>query len=175
MLRIDLWTLRRSSRQSLRGTIAPDAALWQGTGLRFASPVEVSATATMTPEGGVVVRGSWRARPIYECGRCLDAVEIACGHDLAVFFQSGESGSEADDPDLRMLDLRDPTLDLDEAIREEVLLELPRYHCPDEDNGLCVACGESVAQFAHASASAQKGTDPRWAALVTLQSESGRH
>ncbi len=174
MLRIDLWKLRRSATHSLRGLIAPDAGVWGGSELKFADPVEVTATAAMTPEGGVVVRGFWRARPVYECGRCLGAVELAVKRPLVVVFQPGETEDGADDPDLRVLDARDGHLELDEAIREEVLLELPRYHCPGEDGGRCVACGKSVERFARAAVPSSESVDPRWAALATLQSEAGK-
>ncbi len=173
MLRIDLWKLRPSSTRALKGAIAPDAGVWRGSGLKFADAVEVAATAAMTPEGGVVVRGRWRARPVYECGRCLEAVELSVERPLAVVFQPGEAGDDANDPDLRVLDPRNGNLELDEAIREDVLLELPRYHCPGEDRGRCVACGERMERFVRAPSPSPESVDPRWSALAALRPEPG--
>lgn len=84
---------------------------------------------------------------------------------------SWESG-EPSDPDVRILDDRATTLDLKDAIREEVLLEAPRYVLPAEgDDGRCVECSRPVERFRRRPNHEETGADPRWAALRALQSE----
>ena len=170
MLQIDLSQLRRNQALTLNAAIAPESEVWTDSEVRFSDAVEVSASAALTAEGGLVVRGSWRAPVHYECGRCLKELDIAIERPLTLVYVPGEEWA-ADDPDVRTMDYHKSVLDLEGAIREEVLLEVPRYHLPEVEAGRCIACGDPVQRFIHVAEEPRKGIDPRWSALKALQTE----
>jgi uncharacterized metal-binding protein YceD (DUF177 family) len=154
----------------VRASIAPDEELWSDSGLRFSGAVEVDGSAALTAEGGVVVRGSWKAPVLYDCGRCLEALHVAVERPLTLLYVPS-GGWEAEDPDVRTIGYQQTTLDLREAIREEVLLEVPRYVLPIEKEGRCTECGEPVERFRTVPEEPESGADPRWAALKALQTD----
>lgn len=157
----------------MRGSIDPDAGLWNGAEVALAEPVNVAGAAMTTADGVVVVRGSWRAAVAHECGRCLEELRLAVERPMNIVYMPSDSSdsNDQDDPDVRLLDAGASTLDLKEAIREEVLLEAPRYVLPAEgEDGRCVQCGDPTARFRHPSNEAETDADPRWAALLSLQS-----
>lgn len=168
MVRIDLLRLRRRGTLALAGSIPSHSELWAGSGLRFAEAVEVGGTAALTPAGGVVVRGSWRALLVYECGRCLDDLQVALERPATLVFAPARSW-EASDPEVRIIGDRETVLDLRDAIREEIVLEAPRYHTAGEEDGSCVSCGLPTGEHTSGPREAGDGVDPRWAALKALQ------
>lgn len=170
MLQIDLSQLRRTRTVTVKAAIAPESDVWTDSELRFSGAVDVSALATLTAEGGVVVRGSWRAPVHYDCGRCLRELDVAIERPLTLVYVSGEEWV-AGDPDVRSMGHLHSVLDLKEAIREEVLLEVPRYHCPDDEAGSCTVCRDPVERFRYAAEEPREGIDPRWSALKALQTE----
>ena len=170
MLQIDLLRLRRDRRLALNGAVTPESEIWTDSELEFSGAVEVTASASLTAEGGVVVRGSWRAPVRYECGRCLKQLDIAVERPLALLYLASDEW-EGTDPDVRTMGYQDRTLDLGDAIREEVLLEVPRYHLPADEDGRCTACGDSVEQYRYVAEEPREGTDPRWSALKALQTD----
>ncbi len=170
MLQIDLSRLRRRRKASVQAAIAPDAEIWSGSELRFSGAVEVAGTVAVTAEGGVVVQGSWKAPVEYDCGRCLTALEVAYERPLTLLYAPG-GGWEASDPDVRTIGYNDTTLDLEEAIREEVVLEIPRYFIPAQDGGRCERCGHPTERFAEIPERSEARPDPRWSALRALQTD----
>ena len=170
MLQIDLLRLRRARTLAFTGTVTPESEIWTDSELEFSGAVEVRASAALTAEGGVVVRGSWRAPVLYECGRCLKELDIAIERPLALLYVTGEEW-EGTDPDVRTMGYQDRTLDLGDAIREEVLLEVPRYHLPEDQDGRCTECGDSVERYSYVAEEPREGTDPRWSALKALQTD----
>lgn len=155
---------------TVNAAIAPESEVWTDSELRFSGAVEVSASAVPAAEGGVVVRGFWRAPVRYECGRCLKELHIAVERPLTLVYVTGEE-REAGDPDVRTMDDRQSVLDLKEAIREDVLLEVPRYHLPDDEAGRCTVCGDAVERFRYVAEEPGEGIDPRWSALKALQTQ----
>ncbi|MXX33669.1 MAG: DUF177 domain-containing protein [Gemmatimonadetes bacterium] len=170
MVQIDLLRLRQQRTLTLAGSIGPDSELWTGSGLRFADAVEVRGNAALGVGGGIVVQGSWRAPLVYECGRCLDDLQVAVERSLTLLFVLDGSW-EAPDPDVRIIDGRETVLDLQDAIREEIVLEAPRYYTAGEEDGRCTRCGSPVEEYRSEPRGADGGMDPRWAALKALQTD----
>ena len=114
---------------------------------------------------GVLVSGTAAARTEGECVRCLDPVL----GDVAVEFQElyGYPDRVLDDDRADgELVLDGDLIDLDQAVRDAVVLALPRAPlCRDDCPGLCVQCG---ARLADDPGHAHSTTDPRWAALAGL-------
>ncbi len=174
MLTVDLLRLWRERTLPVRGAIGPEAGLWKGSGIAFAEPVDVTGAASIAADGGVLVRGSWKSVVDQECGRCLEELRLRVGKPMSLLYMPRDrwESVERDDPDVRLLDDRANTLDLKDAIREEVLLEAPRYVLPAEgDDGRCLDCGRPVERFRAGPREAETETDPRWAALQALRSD----
>lgn len=170
MVQIDLSRLRRSRTLSLNAAIAPDAEVWADSELRFSDAVKVDASVALTADGGVVVRGSWRAPVLYDCGRCLAELDVVVERTLDLLYAS-EDGWQAEDPDVRTIGFHETVLDLSDAIRQEVLLEAPRYFVPEYEDGRCTRCGDPVERFRYATEEAATPRDPRWSALRALQTD----
>jgi uncharacterized protein len=62
-------------------------------------------------------------------------------------------------------------VDLDEVVREQLLLALPSRHlCREDCQGLCQKCGANL-NDGHCSCE-QGEVDPRWAALANLKKDA---
>lgn len=170
MVQVDLLRVRQSRMLPVAAEIAPDAEVWADSELRLSDAVQVDASAALTADDGVVVRGSWTAPVVYDCGRCLKELNIAVERPFALLYVS-EDGWQAEDPDVRTIGRRETVLDLSEAIREEVLLEVPRYFVPEYEDGRCSECGDPVETFSYATEEAPAEHDPRWSALKALQTD----
>ena len=168
MLRIDLRHLRRSRTLPLEARIDSDDEVWAGSQLTFAEPVEVAGSVAPTADGGVVARGAWKASLLYDCSRCLRQLKVVVTRPLTLVYMPAD-GWEAADPDVRTVGYQQTMLDLTDAIREEIVLEVPRYLLPSEEDGRCVECGDSVDRFNQVTE--ETGIDPRWSALKSLKSD----
>lgn len=128
---------------------------------------------------GVLVSGSATTRVVGECVRCLDPIE----QELAVGLQElyaypdeqtpgqryGRGGAEDDEDEVRQLD--GVLLDLEPALRDAIIVELPLQPvCREDCPGLCVTCG---ARLADDPGHGHETVDARWAALVALQGGDG--
>jgi uncharacterized protein len=82
-----------------------------------------------------------------------------------IFVERGDE--DIDDPDVFVLDPKDPELDLRPALREEWLLAAPTFAlCREDCKGLCPRCGADLNDGPHDCA--QPEVDPRWEALTKL-------
>lgn len=102
----------------------------------------------------VSVRGTVRSRAHLECMRCLREFDLPLEAPLVVYAERSGSTSrdeqEALELDDYMLFHDGRRLDLREAVREALLLEMPitpvcREDCP----GLCPRCGAELSLGAH--------------------------
>lgn len=102
-----------------------------------------------------------------ECRRCLVPVESAVHAEVHVIF-AVVGGEDDDDPDVFLLeDTRGDVIDLRPAVREQWLLEVPRFPvCRPDCMGLCPKCGADLNAGACGCA---PETDPRWDALRTTR------
>jgi uncharacterized protein len=128
---------------------------------------------------GVLVSGTAQAPLTGECARCLDTIDDEISVDLQeLYFYPDRVPDEDDDAgaDDVLRTVVDDMLDLEPALRDAVVLALPRAPlCRDDCPGLCSECG---ARLADDPEHAHDTIDPRWAALAELpttkeQTESG--
>lgn len=117
---------------------------------------------------GVLVTGAVTAPVTGQCGRCLDDLSDTLQvrfQELYVYPEGGTGTAEDEDESRMQGDL----LDLEPALRDAVVLALPLTPLCDEDcEGLCVDCGERLADLPEDHA--HGASDPRWSALQDLLS-----
>lgn len=116
---------------------------------------------------GVLVTGTARAPLSGECARCLEPVHQTVEVDLQRLYVYGDLDPDcsADDDFGQLLDDR---LDVEPAVRDAIVLDLPlsplcRPDCP----GLCAECGARLAE--QPPGHRHDATDPRWAVLASLR------
>jgi uncharacterized protein len=144
-----------------------------------------SESASLSAEARVAGRASRRGEEIRVRGKIEAGVEVACDRCLApvavplevefetAFIPQARAAAAAENVELHAEDMgldafEGDAIDLDELVREQILLALPTRHlCGEECKGLCPACGADL--NAGRCGCEQKETDPRWAALADLK------
>jgi uncharacterized protein len=168
MLRVDLGRLAREGSVLVEAQVPADDALWQGGDVRWSGPVDVRLRASYAGTGEVVVRGRVSGRLALECRRCLQPVTEELDDELTLVFDSGASGEDTDEGDAFVFDPAGGSLDLGEAVREEVILAMnPYVVCDPACRGLCPRCGANLNEVS--CDCAEEAVDPRWEALRALK------
>jgi uncharacterized protein len=169
MLTIPLARLEREGTLEIQAAIPSDDPSWDGTELRFSTPLSISGQAQWLTSGEVLVRVSLLGRLAQECRRCLDSVEVPVEEEVTLLFvPPGEAAEE--DEGVRLLPADMVELDLAEAIREEVILsQWPFALCRPDCRGLCPRCGTNLNEEICQCSSEE--LDPRWDALRALNEE----
>lgn len=124
---------------------------------------------------GVLVTAQVRAPVVGECARCLEPVhdtitigftELWSYPEQADRFARTAGDSAADADDVYLLD--GDQLDLEQAVRDAVVLALPAQPlCREDCAGLCAECGERIDILEPGHSHEQ--SDARWAALAELK------
>lgn len=152
-----------------RGALSRDAPVWDAPGLDLRADPVLDLRAQGGRRGEIHVSGHMAARVAVPCRRCLEEtirdVEVA----LDLRFVPGlpaweeEEGLYSTDPNV-------PDLELEAALREELLLALPAFPlCRPDCRGLCPRCGADRNE--EECDCAVEETDPRWQALRELKHE----
>ncbi|MBC7933445.1 MAG: DUF177 domain-containing protein [Rubrivivax sp.] len=168
-MRIEVETLSEKAL-SLAHTYQPDEVSLDDELARLASEVKVVASARRKREE-VRLRGEIKAEVEILCDRCLAATRMP----LEVEFDTGFIPQEAEavkaenvellPEDLGIAAYEGDAVDLDELVREQILLALPSRHlCREECKGLCQKCGADL--NAGQCSCGQGEVDPRWSALA---------
>ncbi len=170
MLKLDLPRLERDGSLSFEASVPPDDPLWEGSDLRFEGDVLVRGQASVSGSGEIVVRMRVEGLRIAECRRCLAPVRELLDEDfIVVYGDAGEVG-DGEESDIRPLAGDVLTLDLSEALREELILATDRWvECGADCAGLCPICG--VNRNEETCDCSPDEPDPRWDALRALQKE----
>ncbi len=122
----------------------------------------------------VRLRGEIRTEVELLCGRCAspERTPLAVEFDTSFVPQEAEAAKtenvELLKEDLLLSAYEGGAVDLDELVREQILLALPTRHlCGEDCKGLCQQCGANLNE---GPCSCGRGeTDPRWAALADLK------
>jgi uncharacterized protein len=145
MLKVSLKALERGE-VAIREQVAPDDALWEGAGVTLSRPLEVELAARSVGEG-VLVRGRLRTAVRLACRRCLTQVEREIDDTVDLLFEPIEDGEDDADGEVYPLPPRGDTLDLGDAVREQLLLRAPAFAlCTEACRGLCARCGADLNQ-----------------------------
>ena len=142
--------------------VAPDALGNGAVAVAAGSILELEGRIESVHEGILVtaaVFGDAKA----ECSRCLDALTLPVDVDFQELF--AYSLTEQDE-----FAVRDEHIDLEQVIRDAVVLSLPfQPICSADCSGLCVECGLKLAEnpdHVHEAA-----IDSRWSALQNFKEE----
>lgn len=109
-------------------------------GIVFGAGTTVSATADVT------------ATVVSRCARCLEEVRFPIAAEMKAKFSRQP---DPDDPDQYLFEAS--TVDLTEALKDALVLELPlRFLCAEDCKGLCPKCGINLNT---GSCTCQKGVE----------------
>ena len=93
-----------------------------------------------TDDGRISVRAQARARVVAHCSRCLEEVREDVHADIDALYARTP---DPEDPDQYSFEAS--TLELTDAVRDAVVLELPmRFLCKPDCKGLCPTCGANL-------------------------------
>jgi uncharacterized protein len=134
------------------------------------SEVEIEGTARRKRDE-VRVGGKIKGEAEVLCDRCLAPSRMPFEIEFDTsFISQADAAARGENVELQTEDLalaayEDGAIDVDELVREQILLALPtRRLCREECKGLCPKCG---AYLNTEQCSCEKGeTDPRWSALA---------
>jgi uncharacterized protein len=134
----------------------------------------VNVTGSVRRSGAeVIVNGSLSSLVSVECDRCLKTVGLPISAKFSVDYITGrdyESSQAAeltaDDLDVSVFD--GEAIDVDELVKEQILLSVPDHAlCREDCKGICSTCGADL--NAGACNCEQIEIDPRWEALKKLK------
>ena len=164
MLQVDLRDLDRGPVDT-QAKVAPDDPMFEGLGLALTGPVTVGGRLQATGEGRFYWHGTLQATVAGECRRCLIPVMVPLTADVGALFTQDPDAQE--DPDSYPLPLHAIEVDLRPAVREELVLSVPRYvECRADCRGLCPRCGKDLNA---GPCGCGPVPDPRWQALADLK------
>lgn len=167
-MRIELDKLEQTGN-ALAHTYEPEEIVLDEEHARLTEPLAVSIRLARI---GTEVRllGRIDARAEVDCDRCLRTVAVPINAEFDVKYIPAEDyrsneAAELQEEDLSVSVFEDETIDIDDLVREQVLLALPvRALCGDECKGLCPVCGTDRNTTTCNCESSE--IDPRWAGLL---------
>ena len=172
-MRIEVENLRGKGEGFFKHSYAPDEIKLEDETARLVSSAVVIGNAGLKGEE-VRVRGAITTEVELLCDRCaapsVGPLEVEFD---ARFIPQTKAAGETDNVELLPEDLgvaayEGDAVDLDDLVREQILLALPsRNLCREDCKGLCQKCG---ANLNGEDCSCEQGeVDPRWAALADLK------
>lgn len=124
-------------------TVPPNHPALEGLAMDLVGPVVVSGRLAATAGDDVLWHGHLRASVAGECRRCLRPVEQVLDEAVEVVFSADPD--LLDDPSVYPLDVRASTVDLGQAVREELVLRVETFPlCRPDCAGLCPTCGADL-------------------------------
>ena len=172
-MRIELDKLEKTGG-SFSHLYEPEELVLDEEHVRLTNPPAVSARINRSGRE-VRLRGKISARAEVDCDRCLKTVAIRVEAEFDVTYVPAEDYTSSEAAELREEDLSlsvfdGEAIDVDELVREQLLLALPaRALCSEECKGLCPKCGSD--RNLTACGCESREIDPRWAGLRAVMSD----
>src|SRR4030095_825858 len=166
-MRIELENLE-GGKGSFAHTYQPDELDLMDDRLRLEQPASVTGRIR-TSGSEVRVSGKVDARVEVGCDRCLKALEVPVSAKFALEYITGQEYesthvAELSTEEMAVSVFDGETIDVDEIVREQILLALPdRALCNDDCKGICSNCGTDLNSGNCNCESSE--IDPRWEAL----------
>lgn len=161
-------------------TWEPNEFDFSDTGVVQKSPLVAEGVAELLPDTGgeVRVHGRIRTELETECDRCLGRATFPVDAAFDLFYKPLEAAAHEeevaiDEGEAEMGFYELPGLELEEIVREQVLLQLPMQRvCGEACKGICPVCGanrnETDCACQSPSGDGRQMDDPRWMALKDL-------
>lgn len=169
MLKLSLAAAERGEVR-LREQIPANDPLWEGFVSLPPGPVDVDLRTLPVGSGGILVSGEVSGEMDFACRRCLMPVRCPVRETVEMYFRpASENGHEdEDDAESYLLPSGAAEVSLAEAVREQLLLQLPEFVvCREECRGLCPLCGTDLNRD---SCDCEPESDPGpWDALRNLK------
>lgn len=126
-------------------TYEDGALVFDESELRLIEPVRVKGQIRRTV-GQLEIRGDLHTRVAIPCGRCLKEVQLPVDVEFAERFAGTVSWRNEEHHELSKEDLDlglvDEAIELDDLVKEEILLALPGHVlCSEDCKGICPTCG----------------------------------
>ena len=171
-MRIEVENLSATARP-FSHTYRPEEVELEEEWARLLTDALVEGAATRKGEQ-VRLRGRIKTEVELLCDRCLapEHAPLAVEFDTSFIPQELEAGKQENvellAEDLGLSAYEGGAVDLDELVREQILLALPtRQLCREDCKGLCQKCGANLNEE---DCSCEQGeVDPRWAALADFK------
>ncbi len=149
-MRIDLDRLEQEGGNFSR-TYEPGELALDDDEVGLVEPAEVSGRVRRDDKE-VELSGELRAKIKTACDRCLQAVNLTIGAEL----------------DLNLAVFDGEAIELDDLVREEILLAVPAHVlCREDCKGLCPVCG--IDRNQRGCQCEKKANDSRWQGLENLR------
>lgn len=142
------------------------------TEVRLVEPAEVSGRISRDGKE-VELRGELQAKIQTACDRCLQPVELSVRAEFKERFVPAvnwraEPQHELQDEDLNLAVFDGEAIELDDLVREEILLAIPGHvSCREDCRGLCPVCG--IDRNRGSCQCETRETDSRWQGLGNLR------
>jgi len=166
-MRIELENLEEAGGK-FSPVYAPEQLLFDEGELQLIAPVEVRGQARRQNDE-VNLRGELKTSVSVPCGRCLKPVELPIEVKFAERFVPAVSWRDEQQHELQEEDLNISVFDgegieLDDLVKEEILLAIPGHVlCREDCRGLCPTCG--VDRNSETCECESKRVDSRWEKL----------
>src|SRR5687768_4837966 len=172
-MRIELEKLE-DGRGSFAQTYQPEELDLVDDRVTLNGPVTVTGSVRRSGTE-VIVNGRLSSLVSVECDRCLKTVELPISAKFSVDYITGKDYESsqaaeltAEDLDVSVFD--GEAIDVDELVKEQILLSIPdRALCREDCKGICSTCGADM--NAGACNCEQIEIDPRWEALKKLKND----
>jgi len=162
--------------------LAPDA-LDLGKELRQSGVLNTKGRAELLEEhrGGrdvvedIRVLGSFSTTIEVPCARCIEPVPTKVGGDFDLLYRplgvdAGQDERSISEAETEIGYYSDGGIQLDDVLREQILLALPlRTVCSEACRGICARCGKNL--NVESCACGEEPSDPRWAALADIKNK----
>lgn len=140
----------------------------------LAQPVVVDGEITSSG-GEARVSGRLETKVSVECDRCLKTLQVPVSAKFALQYITGQQYQASQAAELTAEQLAvsvfdGEAIDVDEIVREQILLAVPdRVLCREDCKGICSTCGKDLNEGSCDCESSD--IDPRWAALKELKTD----
>ena len=169
-MRIELASLE-GGKGSFAHTYAPAGLSLEDERVRLVEAPTVSG-AIRQKGNRFHVNGAVTARLQVECDRCLKLVELPVDSHFKLEYVTAEEyraqqAVELTEKDLDLSVFDGEALDIDELVKEELLLAVPDHVlCSESCKGMCAVCGAN--KNTTECGCETRAVDPRWAGLKKL-------
>jgi uncharacterized protein len=151
----------------------PGQIEFTGEDLEQSSPLHAIGSAELLPESGgqMHVSGSYTVEMVAQCDRCLASVRFPLKADFDLYYRPASDVPQEEEVKIDAgeaeIDFYEDGLELEDILREQVLLALPMQRvCSETCKGICPGCGKNRNETA---CDCKPVVDDRWAALRNLE------